>query len=123
MPNIDGNETADQLGKDAPAPENEEELPSQEDRCTSLATYGGVLRMRSGGAQMNGSKRSARVKNITTSITSTSQTGQSQKPKNRRHRFFSAQGRPCPHWSTLKRDQEGRRRQVLVVHSRGSTIA
>jgi hypothetical protein len=37
--------------------------------------------------------------------------------------FLSAEGRPCPHWSTLKTDQEGRRRQVLVVHSRGSTIA
>jgi ribonuclease HI len=33
---IDGNETADQRAKDAAAPENEEELPSQEDRCTSL---------------------------------------------------------------------------------------
>jgi hypothetical protein len=34
---IDGNETADQLAKDAAAPENEEELPSEEDRCTSLS--------------------------------------------------------------------------------------
>jgi ribonuclease HI len=33
---IEGNETADQLAKDAAAPENEEELPSEEDRCTSL---------------------------------------------------------------------------------------
>jgi ribonuclease HI len=31
---IEGNETAGQLAKDAAAPENEEELPSQEDRCT-----------------------------------------------------------------------------------------
>jgi hypothetical protein len=35
---IDGNETVDQVAKDAAAPENEEELPSQEGRCTSL-TY------------------------------------------------------------------------------------
>jgi ribonuclease HI len=34
---IEGNETADQLAKDAAAPENEEELPSEEDRCTSLS--------------------------------------------------------------------------------------
>jgi ribonuclease HI len=34
---IDGNETADQRAKDAAAPDNEEELPSQEDRCTSLS--------------------------------------------------------------------------------------
>jgi hypothetical protein len=33
----DGNETADQLAKNAAAPENEEELPSEEDRCTSLS--------------------------------------------------------------------------------------
>jgi hypothetical protein len=51
------------------------------------------------------------------------------KPDNHKNRkidgtdFLSAEGRPCPHWSTLKTDQEGRRRQVLVVHSRGSTIA
>jgi hypothetical protein len=32
----DGNETADQLAKNAAAPDNEEELPSEEDRCTSL---------------------------------------------------------------------------------------
>jgi hypothetical protein len=37
---------------------------------------------------MNGLKRSARVKNITSSISNTSQTGQSQTPKNRRHRIF-----------------------------------
>jgi ribonuclease HI len=29
---IEGNETADQLAKDAAAPDNEEELPSEEDR-------------------------------------------------------------------------------------------
>jgi ribonuclease HI len=34
---IEGNETADQLANDAVAPENEEELPSEEDRCTSLS--------------------------------------------------------------------------------------
>jgi hypothetical protein len=34
---IEGNETADQLAKDAAAPEIEEELPSEEDRCTSLS--------------------------------------------------------------------------------------
>jgi hypothetical protein len=34
---IDGNETADQLAKEAAAPENEEELPSKEDRSTSLS--------------------------------------------------------------------------------------
>jgi ribonuclease HI len=34
---IEGNETADQFAKDAAVPENEEELPSEEDRCTSLS--------------------------------------------------------------------------------------
>jgi hypothetical protein len=34
---IEGNENADQLAKDAAAPENEKELPSEEDRCTSLS--------------------------------------------------------------------------------------
>jgi ribonuclease HI len=34
---IEGNETADQIAKDAAAPDNEEELPSEEDRCTSLS--------------------------------------------------------------------------------------
>jgi hypothetical protein len=34
---IEGNETADQLAKDTAAPENEEELPSEEDQCTSLS--------------------------------------------------------------------------------------
>jgi ribonuclease HI len=33
---IEGNETADQLAKDAAAPHNEEGLPSDADRCTSL---------------------------------------------------------------------------------------
>jgi hypothetical protein len=51
------------------------------------------------------------------------------KPDNHKKRkidgadFLSAEGRPCSYWSTLKTDQQGRRRQVLVVHSRGSTIA
>jgi hypothetical protein len=34
---IEGNETEDQLAKDAAAPENAEELPSEEDRCISLS--------------------------------------------------------------------------------------
>jgi hypothetical protein len=51
------------------------------------------------------------------------------KPDNHKNRkidgpdFLSAEGMPCPHWSTIKTDQAGRRRQVLVVHSRGSTLA
>jgi hypothetical protein len=51
------------------------------------ATCGGVLQTPNGSGQMNSLKRGARVKNITTSISSTSQTGQSQKPRNRRRRF------------------------------------
>jgi hypothetical protein len=34
---IEGNETGDQLAKNTAAPENEEELPSEEDRRTSLS--------------------------------------------------------------------------------------
>jgi hypothetical protein len=34
---IEGNESADQFAKDAAVPENEEELPFEEDRCTSLS--------------------------------------------------------------------------------------
>jgi ribonuclease HI len=34
---IQGNETADTFAKDAAEPQNEEELPSEEDRCTSLS--------------------------------------------------------------------------------------
>jgi hypothetical protein len=43
--------------------------------------------MPNGSPQMNGVMRSARVKNITILISSTTQTGQSQKLKNRRRRF------------------------------------
>jgi hypothetical protein len=84
---IEGNETADQLAKDAAAPENEEELPSEEARCTSLS----YLRRCTPGAKWKRSdewfEAKCKSKNITTSISSTSQTGQSQKPNNRRHRF------------------------------------
>jgi ribonuclease HI len=84
---IDGNETADQLAKDAAAPENEEEQPSQEDRCTSLSH----LRRWTTDAKWKRSDewfeaKCKSKKNITTSISSTSQTGQSQKPKNQWHR-------------------------------------
>jgi hypothetical protein len=41
---IEGNETANQFEKDAAVPENEEELPSEEDRVHSLAICGGVYR-------------------------------------------------------------------------------
>jgi hypothetical protein len=84
---IEGNETADQLAKDAAVPGNEEELPSEEDRCTSLSH----LRRCTTDAKWKRSdewfEAKCKSKKYSTSISSTSQTGQSQKPKNRRRRF------------------------------------
>jgi hypothetical protein len=83
---IEGNETANQPAKDAAAPDNEEERPSEEDRCTSL----NHLRRCTTDAKLKRSDdwfdSKCESKNITSSISSISQTGQSQKPKNRRRR-------------------------------------
>jgi hypothetical protein len=72
---------------------------------------------------MNGLRQTARLKNLTTSISSTSQPDNYKNQKIDGTDYLSAERRPCPYWSIFKTDQEGRRRQVLVVQWRGSTIA
>jgi ribonuclease HI len=51
---IPGNETADRYAKEAAILENEEELPSQGDRCAFHSHPWGVLRMPNGSVQMAG---------------------------------------------------------------------
>jgi hypothetical protein len=121
---IEGNETADQLAKDAAAPENEEELPSEEDRCTSLnhfRRYTTDAKWKRSDEWFEAKCKSKKYYHLDKQ--------HKPKPDNHENRkidgadFLSVESRPCPYWSTLKTDHEGRRRQVLVVHSRRSTLA
>jgi hypothetical protein len=121
---IEGNETAVQLAKDAAAPQNQEELPSEEDRCTSLSH----LRRCTTDAKWKRSDEWFEAKckskkyyhldkqhkpNRTTTKTE----------KSTAQIFYQFESGPCPYWSIYKTDQERRKRQVLVVQLRCSTIA
>jgi ribonuclease HI len=69
---IEGNESVDQFAKDAAVPENEEQHPSEEDRCTSLSH---LLQMPNGSVQMNGLSTSVVVENTIASMTTTNRIG------------------------------------------------